>query len=117
MTQPPVKENKNSPLKKTILITLLVMLALVGAFHVLLPLLGIAIAITAGIWSVAVITILVICISTLLFFLLTGGGAFILGIFVFIWTVLAIVLFPLLFPILIPVFLLMLVIGLITRKK
>lgn len=117
MTQPSVKENKNGAFKKTILITLLVMLALVGAFHVFLPLLGVTIAITASIWSVAIGTIILLCIATLLFFILTGVGAFVVGVVVFVWTVLAIILFPLLFPILIPVLLLMFVIGLITRKK
>ena len=117
MTQQSVKENKNSTFKKTILITLLVMLALVGAFHILMPLLGITLAITASIWSIAIVTIVMLCVAALLFFILTGVGAFVLGIFVFVWTVLAIILFPLLFPILIPVLLLMFVIGLITRKK
>jgi hypothetical protein len=93
------------------------MLTLVGAFHIILPLLGIAIAITASIWTVAIGTILMICVAALLFFLLTGAGAAILGGFVLVWTIIAIVLFPLLFPILIPVLLLMCVIGLMTRKK
>lgn len=117
MTNTPVKENKNGALKKVILFTLLAMLILVAAWHLFLPMLGITVAISAGIWSIAVATIVLICIATLLFFIFTGIGAIILGVFVFGWTILAIALFPLLFPVLIPVLLLMLVVGLIARKK
>ena len=117
MTQSTVKKNKTHALRTTILITLLVMLILVVAGHIILPMLGITIAITAGIWSVAIATVVLLCVSSLLFFIFTGIGIFILGIFAFAWTIAAIVLFPLLFPILIPVLLLMLMIGLIARKR
>lgn len=86
-------------------------------WHVLLPLLGITIAITTGIWGVAIITTVLICISTLLFFIFTGVGIFILGAFVFAWAVLAIILFPLLFPIVLPVLLLMFVVGFISKRN
>lgn len=117
MTEQTVKKNNSNPLKTAILITLIVMLVLVVAGHIILPLFGITIAITAGVWSVAVGTVVLLCISTLLFFIFSGIGIFILGIFAFAWTIGAIVLFPLLFPILIPVLLLMLMIGLIARKR
>lgn len=117
MTEPTVKKNKSHPLKTTILITLLAMLILVVAGHIILPLFGITIAITAGVWSVAIATVVLLCVATLLFFVFTGIGIFVLGIFAFVWTIGAIVLFPLLFPILVPVLLLMLMIGLIARKR
>lgn len=117
MTEQTVKKNSSNPLKTTILITLIVMLILVVAGHIILPLLGISIAITAGIWSIASATIVLLCVATLLFFVFTGIGVLALGLFAFIWTIGAIVLFPLLFPILIPLLLLMLMIGLIARKR
>ena len=117
MTQQPVKQNKNERFKAVILISLVIMLALVIAFHLLLPLLGISIALSAGIWGVAVASIVLMCVATLLFFIFTGIGIIILGVFVFIWTILAIVFFPLLFPVLIPILLLMFVIGLMMRNK
>jgi hypothetical protein len=117
MRDEPVKENKNSTTKTVILITLLIMLGLVAAWHFFLPMLGITLAVSAGVWGVAIASVVLICVATLLFFIFTGIGAFILGLFVFVWTVLAIVLFPLLFPVLIPILLLMLVVALIARKK
>ncbi len=117
MTQDTVKENKNNSSRKIVLLTLLIMLLLVVAWHVLLPILGITIALTASIWGIAIATIVLICVATLLFFIFTGIGAIVLGVFVLAWSILAIVLFPLLFPILIPVLLLMLVIALLTRNK
>jgi hypothetical protein len=117
MTEPTVKKNKSNTLKTAILITLLVMLILVIAGHIILPLFGITIAITAGVWSVAIATIVLLCVATLLFFVFTGIGIVILGIFAFAWTIGAIILFPLLFPIVIPVLVLMLMIGLIARKR
>lgn len=117
MTRPTVKKNENKKLKMTILVTLAIMLVLVIAWHLILSMLGITIALSAGLWGVAVITTVLICVATLLFFIFTGIGVFILGIFVFAWTALAIILFPLLFPIMIPLLLLMFIIGLIANKK
>ncbi len=117
MAQHTVKKNKKMGPQKIILFTLLLMLILVFAWHLLLPILGISMAITASVWGVAIATIVLICIATLLFFIFTGIGIFILGVFVFVWTMLAIFLFPLLFPLLIPILLLMLVVGIVSRNK
>ncbi|OGT48462.1 MAG: hypothetical protein A3E82_03960 [Gammaproteobacteria bacterium RIFCSPHIGHO2_12_FULL_38_11] len=123
MTEHSVKQNKGSQMgeksafKKTVLIILGVMLALLVAWHFVFPLLNISMNVTADILGVAVGSIVIICVATLLFFIFTGIGIFILGVGVFIWTILTIALFPLLFPILIPVLLLMLMVGLIAKKK
>lgn len=101
--------------KKNVLIVLLLMLILLLSFHLLFPLLGISLVISATIWGVAIATIFLICVATMLFFLFSGVGIFILGLIVLGWTLIAIILFPLLFPIVIPVLLLMLLIGLISR--
>lgn len=108
---------KNATLKKIILVSLALMIITLIVWHIVMPLLGITIAITTGIWGVAILTTVLICVSTLLFFIFTGVGIFILGAFVFAWTVLAIILFPLLFPIVLPVLLLMLVVGFISKRK
>ncbi|MCX7121437.1 MAG: hypothetical protein NTZ67_06655 [Gammaproteobacteria bacterium] len=123
MTQPSVKlkkapqANEKSTFKRIVLITLGVMLGLLIAWHFIFPLLNISVDITADILGVAVGSVVIICVATLLFFIFTGIGVFILGLGVFIWTMLMIALFPLLFPILIPLLLLMFVIGLIAKKK
>ncbi|PIZ04742.1 MAG: hypothetical protein COY58_03050 [Gammaproteobacteria bacterium CG_4_10_14_0_8_um_filter_38_16] len=117
MEQEAVKKNKNKTLKNAILITLIIMFALVITWHLLLPMLGITIAVSAGLWGMAVASIILICAATLLFFIFTGIGIFITGFFVLIWTIAAIALFPLLFPILIPVLLLMFLVGYFLRSK
>ena len=120
MTSSSVKKNKSKtqpkPAKKIILISLCVMLGLLIAWHLLFPLLGLSVEITTNMLGIAIATILLICIATLLFYILTGIAVLMLGLGVFIWTILAIIFFPLLFPILIPILLLMFVIGLIAGK-
>ena len=117
MESQPVKINKSPKLKRVVLIALLLMLIFVIAWRILLPSLGVAIAISADIWGIAASSIVLICVATLLFFILTGIGIFILGAIVFAWTLFVIVLFPLLFPVLIPVLLLMLVVGFVAKKQ
>jgi len=120
MSPRPVKKQSKlyNPMKMIILIALAVMLMLIVLWHLLLPILGISIvALTAGAWNIAIATVVIICISALLFFIVTGIGMLILSAFVLIWTIAAIVLFPILFPIVLPALLLMLVIGLILKRK
>ncbi|OGT40734.1 MAG: hypothetical protein A3E81_04445 [Gammaproteobacteria bacterium RIFCSPHIGHO2_12_FULL_36_30] len=100
-----------------VLITLLIMLILVLAGHIILPLLGITLAITTGIWSFAIATVVLLCIATLLFFIFTGIGIFLFGIFAVAWAIGVMIVFPLLFPIIIPVLLVMLIIGFIARRR
>ena len=71
MTQSTVKKNKKWGPKKIILFTLLLMLMLVFAWHLLLPILGISMAITTSVWGIAIATIVLICMATLLFFVFT----------------------------------------------
>ena len=116
METPTVQKDKRS-ISKTIVLTVLAVLVIsLLVWHLLLPLLGVSIVITGGVWAVAVGTIALICTVSLLFFVFTGIGILLLGIGVLIWTVLAIVLFPFLFPILLPAVLLMFVIGYVLRK-
>jgi hypothetical protein len=115
MNHPSVK--KNNSLKIAILISLLAMLILIVAWHLALPLLGISIAVTGAIWGVAIATVVLLCIATLLFFIFTGFGIFIIGFFVFAWTLGAIILFPLLFPLLLPILLVMIFIAMMSRES
>lgn len=111
------QHNQPTMYKNIILITLFVMLGLLIAWHVLMPILGITLVISAGAWGVATASIMVMCIAILLFFLFTGAGVLLLGLFALIWTIIAIALFPLLFPILAPIFILMIALGYLIKKK
>lgn len=116
MTDSPVKKNKSGKTKMIILTTLLVMIGLIVAWHIIFPLLGMSIAITADMLAIAVAAIVMICVTSLLFFVFTGIGIIILGVFVFMFALLSAILFPLLFPIIVPMLLVMLVIWLLVRK-
>lgn len=92
-------------------------LALVVGWHILFAILGGAIAIGAGIWTMAVIGVVVFCIAILVVFFLTGFAGIILGIIFAIWTLVAIIAFPILFPILLPLFIIYAFVSYMRRKK
>ncbi len=91
---------------KAIAISLLVLFALVLAWHLVFPIAGGVIALTSGIWSFIVASIVMICATIFMLFLFTGLGILLLGLFVFFWIVIGIALFPILFPILVPLLIL-----------
>lgn len=101
----------------TLILSIVILIALVVGWHLIFPILGGVIAITATAWIFIVGSIAAFCIAILLLFIFTGVGIFVLGIFALIWTVIAVVLFPFLFPILIPLFIIFLFISLLRRKQ
>ena len=101
---------------KNVFITLLLLLALVIGWHILLPLLGGAVALGAISFVFLSVFITGLCIAILLAFLFSGIGIFILGIFAFVGTIAAIVFFPIMFPILIPLFIIFLFVSYHRRK-
>ena len=92
-------------------------LALVIGWHIIFALLGGAIVVTTGVWTMAVIGIVVFCIAILITFFLTGLAGILLGVFFAIWTVVAVIAFPILFPILLPLFIIYAFISMMRRKK
>ena len=118
MTHHPIKKHKVNILKTIILLAALLMLAIVFTWHLLLPIFGISvIAFSAGLWNVAIMTIVLVCVCSLLFFVFTGIGVLFLSGFVLVWAMIAIILFPLIFPLVLPALLLMGVIALVVRKS
>lgn len=97
-----------------IVVTLIALLAIILGWHWLF--IG-AVAITAAVWGVVVTSVIVLSVAILLLFVLTGASIFIIGGIAFIWTVLAIVLFPVLFPVLAPLFIIFLFVSYIRRRK
>ncbi len=108
-------------LKKAIMVTLLIVLILVVGFHLILPLLGITIALTAGVlagaWTIGVALIALLCIGIVLFFILPWVLVLAFSAIAFVGVILAIVLFPILFPLLIPLLVVLLFIAYIRRRK
>lgn len=109
--------NGNSTTQKILLIAIILILLSVIGFHLLLPLLGIAIIMSGAAWGVIVATIALFAIAALLFFIIPGILVLLLSLFAFGWVIIAIVLFPFLFPLILPVFIILLFVAYMTRKK
>jgi hypothetical protein len=102
---------------KIVIATLLVILAIVVGFHILLPLLGITIAISAAMWGFAISAIVVISVAILLFFLMTGLALFFIALLAAIFVLVGIIVFPLLIPVLAPLLLLMVAVAVMIKKR
>lgn len=102
--------------KSPIFFALLILLAAILIWHILFPLIGVSIGLTAAAWGFVVATVVILCSAILFFFLLHGLGVIILTIICAIWTIIAISLFPILFPILIPVLIILLFVGYMRRR-
>lgn len=98
-------------------ITLLIIVAMVIAWHIAFPLLGGIIAIGAGLWAIIIAAIVVMCAAILGMFVATGIGVVLIGIIAFVFTLVTIILFPILFPVLLPLFIILLFISIFTRNK
>ena len=109
--------NNDRGTRKALIIAITVMLVLLVAWHLLLPILGIAVAVGVGAWAVIVGSVVAFCVAVFLFFLFSGIGSFIVGIFAFVWMIFAITLFPFLFPILMPLLIIVLFIGYVRRRR
>jgi len=96
---------------------LVLALAVVLGWHFGLPLLGGLIAITSGAWAILIASVIFLCVAIMLIFIFTGTGIFILSIFAFIWTAIAIALFPVLLPIIAPIFIIFMLISYMRRKR
>lgn len=101
----------------TLIISIIILLGLVIGWHLIFPILGGAIAITATAWLFIVGSIAAFCIGILLLFVFTGVGILVLAVLALGWTVLAVVLFPILFPILIPLFIIFMFISVLRRRQ
>ena len=102
---------------KTLLLALLIILIVVVGWQFAFPILGGIVAISAVAWGLTVASIVIFCTAILLLFIFTGIGALFVGAPLFVWTVIAIILFPILFPIMLPLFILFLFVALLRRKS
>ncbi len=109
--------NNNSSSKNPFIIALVLIAVLIIAWHLLLPLLGVSLAITGGIFSALIVTIILMCVGIGLFFLLTGLGVVIVSILAVVVAIVAIILFPVLFPIVVPLLIILLLVGYYRRKN
>ncbi len=104
-------------MNRTLLITILVLIALVIGWHFFFPFVGGVIAFSIGAWGALMASVVALSIAIMLIFIFTGTGVFILTIGAFIWTMLAIVLFPIVFPILVPLFIIFIFVSYFARRN
>lgn len=104
-------------LKTMLILAIIITLILVIGWYLALPLLGVAVVISAAAWGIVVATTVIFCIAAILFFLIPGIIVVLICLFAFIWLIVAIALFPFLFPFLVPLFIIMLVVALVRRKR
>ncbi|ABS78305.1 hypothetical protein [Coxiella burnetii] len=98
-------------------IALFIILLVVAGWYLLFPVLGLTLAVTAGVWGVIIATIVVLSIAILFFLVFSGVGVIILAVFAFLWGLLAIILFPIIFPVVVPLLIVLLFIGFLLRRK
>ena len=111
------KSTGDSSLKKPLLIALITMLVLLTAWHLVFPIIGAAIVITAAAWAVIMMTIVFVAVAVLLFYIFSALGILILCAVSSIWIILAIAIFPFIFPLLIPLLILLIFMAFIRRRK
>jgi hypothetical protein len=98
-------------------VLIILLLVLVIGWHLILPILGVAVVLSAAAWGVIVLTIAGFSLAALLFFLLPWVLILVLCVIGFIWLIIALALFPFLFPLLIPIFIILLFIAYLRRRR
>jgi hypothetical protein len=111
-----MEENNKKKSGWMIFLLVVLMLGLVISWHVVVPALGAAIVVTGAVWGVMIASVVLTVIASFLFFILTGIGAVILGVFMLLGAFVVLALFPVLFPLIIPLVLLLFGLAYFLRK-
>lgn len=104
-------------MKNVLLFTLILLLILIIGWHIIFPLMGGVIAFSVAAWGALIASVVAFCVAIMLLFVLTGVGIFTLGAVFFVWTLLAILLFPVIFPIIVPLLIIFFFISYFRRKQ
>lgn len=96
---------------------LILALFFVLCWHFFLPIVAGVVALTLGAWMALFISIIILVGGILFVVMLAGAGFMAVGIFAFVWIILAAIFFPIIFPVLVPLFLLFIIIAYIVRKR
>ena len=112
-----MESQKKSSRKKALIIALVVMLILLVGWHLIVPVLGIAVALTAAVWGMVIATVVLFVVGALLFYIFSSIGIVVICTLGFIWFLGALIAFPFLFPFLVPLLILLLFIGFVRKKE
>lgn len=102
---------------RAVLLTVIVIVVLSLAYHIIFPMLGVGEVITAGVWTVALVSIVMISLVVALMFVLPALFIILAIVIVLVWTVFAIALFPFLFPLMAPLLIIMILIAYLNSRK
>lgn len=117
LNQIPPPPKRASSFSRALLIAIALILIAVLGFHLLMPILGITLAVSMAAWGAIIATIVFFCIAALLFFIVPAVLIIALSLLALFWVVVAVILFPILFPVIVPVFIILLFIGYARRKR
>lgn len=113
-----MEQPQKSGFGRSLLITIVVIFALIGMWHVILiPLLGAGLVVTAAAWALGIWVVVGLVMMALLFFILPVIGVIILAVFATVGVILSVVLFPILFPLIIPVWIICLFLAHCRRQR
>ena len=112
-----MESQKKLSRKKVLLVMLAIMLVLLVGWYLMLPALGIAVALTAAVWGIIIASVILFSVGALLFYIFSSVGIVIVCALGFIWFIGALVTFPFLFPFLVPLLILLLFIGFVRKRE
>lgn len=112
---------KNEPKRKNsmslLIWAVIIIVVLVVGWHLILPFLGLTIAIGAGAIGFIIAASVLLCIGIMLFLVSAGVFVWIIALLIGVWTVFTISYIPVAFPILIPLLVILLFIGILRRRR
>ena len=109
--------NNRSNVRRALVIALLAIVVLIIGWHIIFPLLGIAVVMTGSVWGIVVASIALLCMGVLLLFVLPGMLILLVAAIAFIWVVIAIILAPFAFPLLVPLLVILWFVAYLRRRK
>jgi hypothetical protein len=96
---------------------ILLILLVVGGWHLIFTLLGGVLVIGAAGIFIAIASIVIFCVAVLMSLVLPGVAALTIAVIFVIWTIVAIALAPILFPILLPLLIILAVLEIRMKKN
>lgn len=109
-------EPKRTGSRGLLIAAIIIILALVIGWHLILPFLGLTIAIGAGAIGFVIAATVLLCIVIILFFISAGVLVWVMALLVAVWTLFTITYIPVAFPILIPLLVILIFIGILRRR-
>lgn len=100
-----------------IFLIVVLVIALILGWHIIFPIIGGAIVLTAFVWFFMLGAIILFGIATMLLFIFTRTGVILLAGALFALYIVGVILIPVLFPILIPLLIIFLVISLMRNRR